>query len=986
MFSPTNLLVAACLSVALQPLVTRALFPGTPQDLPTRAVVIEAIEAGSAGQQGAGAPGLDTAKGLFDQALAMINQEKLSDAEPLLRDAVDIQRRLAPDSVVLARSLSALGNLMRARGDLNGAAPLLREGADILGRLAPDTADFAVSLNNLANLLWRRGAFDQAAGLHERALAIFERVEPSGSGTAASVMGLGVTAYMRGRLADGEPHMRRALSLEQRLAPGMAGEARALNNLGNLLKDRGDLLAAEDHLLRALAIHERLAPESMNVATTLHNIGLIQYDRGDRIRAEDYLKRSLELKERLAPGAVTSSTTLETLANIARDRGDFEAAEGLHRRSLALRERQAPRSVAVATAHINLGNVAMDRGDLTAARERYETARGLLEEVAPDGLEMATVLDRFVEVAERGGQVPEVDQLAARALTITERIGPESAAHAYALRRVARLARNRGELNRASTLFGQALDAVESQTRRLGGSHDVRTAFAGRRRAIYTEYIDVLMALGQSARAFDVLERSRARGLLLMLAERDLVLDGDLSSELKQTTRSLREEDDRLQDSLAGLNPRRDAAEIERLHARRRELQGKRTQIVEQVRAASPRLAALQYPQALSLEGVQQILDPGTVVLSYQIGTDTSRLFIVRRSATDGRESLAVHTIAVGEAALRDQVTAFRRQIERDADGDNGPAPALIDVARRLYDLLVAPAERTIAAADRVLIVPDGPLHSLPFSALIRPIAGSGERPWQYLVEWKPLHTTLSLTLFAELRKDTRVSSGPSTLVAFGDPLYPDAKPRAAADVSPEVQEVLRRGYALTPLPATRAEVEALSQGFGRHATVYLGAEATEGRAKSIAKTKYLHFATHGLLDARSPLDSSLALTVPVERRTGEENGLLQAWEIFEQLRIDADLVTLSACETALGADVAGEGLVGLTRAFHYAGARTVLASLWQVADVSTSDLMTKLYAHLRSGMTKDEALRSAQRAAIARPETAAPFHWAAFTLSGDWR
>jgi CHAT domain-containing protein len=259
-------------------------------------------------------------------------------------------------------------------------------------------------------------------------------------------------------------------------------------------------------------------------------------------------------------------------------------------------------------------------------------------------------------------------------------------------------------------------------------------------------------------------------------------------------------------------------------------------------------------------------------------------------------------------------------------------------------------------------------------------------RPWQYLVEWKALHTTLSLTLFAELRKHPPVSSGSSTLVAFGDPLYPSTKPQADADLSPEVREVLRRGYALTPLPATRAEVGALAEGFGQHATVYLGAEATEGRAKSIAKTKYLHFATHGLLDSRSPLDSSLALTVPAERRAGEENGLLQAWEIFEQLRIDADLVTLSACETALGADVAGEGLVGLTRAFHYAGARTVLASLWQVADVSTSDLMTKLYAHLRSGMTKDEALRLAQRDAIARPETAAPFHWAAFTLSGNWR
>jgi CHAT domain-containing protein/Tfp pilus assembly protein PilF len=922
--------------------------------------------------------------GLFDQASVWIGRENLAAAEPLLRDAVDIQRRLAPDSVVLGRSLTALGNVIRARGDLGGAEPLLREGADILERLVPDTADFAVALNNLANLLWRRGAVERAEELYDRALSILGRVEPSGPGMAASLMGRGVTALVQGRLAEAEPYMRRALSLEERLAPGTASEARALNNLGSLVKDRGDLLAAEDYLLRSLAIHQRIAPESLNVAGTLHNIGLIHYDRGDPIRAEDYLKRSLELKERLAPGAEISSRTLESLANIARDRGDFAAAEDLFRRSLALKERQAPRSVGVATVLNNLGNVALDRGDLTSARERYETARGLLEEVAPDGLEMATVLDRLVAVAERLGEAAASDHHAARALTIVERVAPGSAVHAYLLRRIGRLARDRGELDRAATVFAQALDAIESQTRRLGGSDEVRTAFAGERRPIYVEYIDVLMTLGQSARAFDVLERSRARSLLMMLAERDLVLDGDLSPELKQTTQTLREEEDQLQESLASLNPRGDAAEMDRLRTRQRELRERRTRVIERVRAASPRLAALRYPEALTLEEVRQALDPGTVMLSYQIGTAASRLFVVRRSATDGHEDFSVHTIAVGEAALRERVTALRRQIERDADAGKGPAPAFVDGARRLYDLLVAPAERTIAAADRVLIVPDGPLHSFPFAALVRHTGES--RPWQYFVEWKSLHTTLSATVYAELRKVAPASSGPSTLIAFGEPLYPGPTPAPAGAVSPEVRGMLRRGYALTPLSATRAEVQALSRGFGQRATVYLGAEATEGRAKSLAKTTYLHFATHGLLDERSPLNSSLALTIPSERRTGEENGLLQAWEIFEQLRIDADLVTLSACETALGADVAGEGLIGLTRAFHYAGARTVLASLWRVADVSTSDLMTKIYARLRSGMTKDEALRQAQREAIARPETAAPFHWAAFTLSGDWR
>jgi CHAT domain-containing protein/Tfp pilus assembly protein PilF len=931
---------------------------------------------------------LARARALFDEASSRIDAEDMAGAEPLLREAVEIQRKLAPGTIDLGKSLTALGNVIRARFDLKGAEPLLREAVAILEPLAPDTTDFAVALNNLASLRWRQGGVNDAAAMYQRALGILERTEPAGGDAATSLMGIAITHQLPGRLAEAEPYYRRALALEERLAPGTARVARVLANLGSLMYNRGALLEAEDLYLRALTIHERVAPEGQNVAQTLHNIGLIHYDRGDRSRAEDYLVRALDLKERQVPGGLSSASSLESLGNIARDRGDLDAATTFLQRALSIREREAPRTMGVATLYNNLANVSMDRGDLNAAREGYEKARSLIEQLAPAGLEMAIVLDRLIEVAQRLGEAAEpTERLAADALAIIERIAPNSASHAFALRRVGRLARDRGELARAATAYSQSLDAVEAQSQRLGGSNEVRTIFAGQRRAIYLEYIDILMRLGQPAAAFDVLERSRARGLLMMLAERDLVLDRDLSPELKGTTRELRAENDRLQGALTKLDPQRDAEQIERMRARQRELRGQRNQVIERLRAASPRLAALQYPQPLSLSQVQQAVDPGTVVLSYQVGAETSRLFVVGRPSEAGGESLKVHTLPIGQSRLHEQVTAFRRLIERDADSESGAGPVFTEAARQLYDLLIAPAASGIAAADRVLILPDGPLHTLPFAALIRPADGSGGRPWQYFVEWKPLHTTLSTTVYAELRKSSAaVTSGPPTLVAFGDPKYPAEPEGRGTAVASDVRAMLRRGYALTPLPATRAEVQALSRGFGEHATVYLGAEATEARAKSISKTRYLHFATHGLLDARSPLDSALALTVPAELRPGDENGLLQAWEIFEQVRIDADLVTLSACETALGKDVAGEGLIGLTRAFHYAGARTVLATLWQVADESTSTLMSSFYAHLRAGRSKDDALRRAQMESIARSATAAPFHWAAFTLSGDWR
>jgi CHAT domain-containing protein len=156
---------------------------------------------------------------------------------------------------------------------------------------------------------------------------------------------------------------------------------------------------------------------------------------------------------------------------------------------------------------------------------------------------------------------------------------------------------------------------------------------------------------------------------------------------------------------------------------------------------------------------------------------------------------------------------------------------------------------------------------------------------------------------------------------------------------------------------------------------------------KSVAgEASLLHFATHALADEKAPLDSSLALSLPGDWRPGRENGLLQAWEIFEQVRLDADLVTLSACGTALGKEMSGEGILGLTRAFQYAGARSVLASLWGVNDASTADWMVRFYGRLKRGASKDDAVRQAQIETMRRPGSSHPYHWAAFQLSGDWK
>lgn len=926
-------------------------------------------------------PGLATAAGLVNIAALASNRAEGLRAEALLREAIALQQEHAPGSFVHARSLARLGSLLRGRGDLAGAEPLLREAVSVFERLSPDTVDLADSLTNLGNLLTARGTLQEASAELERALAIYERVDPSGRGIATSLGGIGLVRYFQGRLAEAEPYYRRALA---RVSPGTMEQARSLNNLAILLAARGDVSGAEHAYHQSLAVKEKLAPGTLTVASTLHNIGALYKRRGDAARAEDYYTRALALTERVAPDSLDLAITVGNLGNLAKGRGDLAAAEALHQRALEIKQRQAPGSLTVAQTLVGLAQISALRGDLTAARERYEAARLLLEKAAPRGLEMPRVLLNLAGIATLRHESVEAGRLLGRALAITEEHAPGSMEHADTLRENGLQARRQGDATRAAALLGRAVDVLDSQTRRVGGSDEVRTTFAAQGHEFYADYIDTLLALGQPARAFDVLERSRARGLRMMLAERDLVLDGDLPPDLAREQQRLREDDDRLQAALARLRPGRDDADIARLRSERRDLQERRARIIDRVRTASPRLAALQYSRPLGLESMSQALEAGTVLLSYQIGTSTSRLFVVSRRG-EGAPALTVHELTLDAQRLRDQIQAMRRLIERQADPRTEAGGGLHTVARELYDVLLAPAGDALEAADRILIVPDGPLHSLPFAALIRPGGASRERPWQYLTEWKPLHSTLSATVYAELTKTRQASAMSSTLVAFGDPQYPEAD-GAIETGDGDVSALLRGGNTLEALPATRVEVSGLARTFGEAATVYLGTEATESRAKAVRKARYVHFATHGLLDPRWPLDSAVALTMPGTRREGEENGLLQAWEIFEQVRLETDLVTLSACETALGAELAGEGLIGLTRAFHYAGARSVLASLWRVADGSTAALMATFYGHLRSGLSKDEALRRAQREAIAEPATAAPFHWAAFTLSGDWR
>ncbi|MEM9595321.1 MAG: CHAT domain-containing tetratricopeptide repeat protein [Acidobacteriota bacterium] len=395
---------------------------------------------------------------------------------------------------------------------------------------------------------------------------------------------------------------------------------------------------------------------------------------------------------------------------------------------------------------------------------------------------------------------------------------------------------------------------------------------------------------------------------------------------------------------------------------------------------------------------VRPHLDPGTVLLSYAQSTaDSSVVFALRREG-----NLQWKRLDVGTEDLALQVERFLDSIGTGKD-DAPPPPAAASrpLGLWLYERLLAPVEEIVDGAERVVILADGPLHRLPFGALVRP--AEGDRPEQYVVEWKPVVRAQSAAVWMELRKrqardDRDRRSGSRRLVAFGDPVYPEPAgdgggggPRRS--LPPEMRGALERGLVdgFERLAGSAREVETVAAGFD-DARILLGEDATEERAKALLPgADYIHVAAHGVVDDERPDDSFLALTVPPGLPQGRENGVLQAWEVIDQLWLDAELVALSACVTAAGSDRQGEGPMSLARAFQAAGARSVLASLWQVNDASTAELMIRFYRHHLGGASKAEALRAAQvellRGEAGLSEDASsPYHWAAFQLLGDWK
>ena len=877
-----------------------------------------------------------------------------------------------------------------------------------LGRNAKRTSDFSTARSHFQNALERSerepgmsrrvaetlkelGLLEHDVGRFRLALGYIERevkIRLTSEGETADV----INCYARagnahqalGDLDETEKFRRLQLDSAKQVAPGTLEVANALVNLASTAGGlRGDRRLARSYLLQALEICEQVAPKSLDSAYILNNLGAMAHQSGEMDAAYYHLTQAAALLDNLDTDQYGAAVVRLNLSSIDLIRGDVAAAEENLQRYLSFVEQRATRSMEVVQGLIQKGIISRRKKEFEASLEELSRANEILSEIAPNSVFGANILEESAHSLRASGRNVEARKAFEEAVRIRRSMSPDSLALAGILRNFSSLEMQDGKLRSALKLAQEAVKIVESQQGEFETA-EARSRMYGTYFGAYSALLKSQLLLGLEEESFSTVERSRARSFVELITEGNIDLLRGASEELQLTHESLMKSRQSAYERLTASQLAQDETVISDIHDELKQLQVRQRELEARIRIASPEVAAIAYPQPLDYRGAWQQLAPGTLSLSYFVGNKETFLYVI--DAEDST-ALEVHRIAVDGYDLADRVNAFRASvIERKA--------TFQALGHELFDLLMGPVKQRIDKAQRLLISPDGPLHALPFAAL-----AVESRPTSpvYMIDVCPIHLSTSMTSLAHIRERPRSSGDAPRLVAFGDPYYGGGSPKfdslrglvlAPADSSEKSlpnrpQDVKENAsWNLAPLPGTREEVEQISDHFGPQSVVRLGEEASKAEVLEFAgQADILHFACHGLLDDRDPLASGLALSVPSNH--SEQGGVLHAWEVMQQLKLKADLVVLSACETGLGKTTKHEGVVGLTRAFQYAGARSVLVSLWSVSDASTPALMSEFYRQLQNGLSKDEALRSAMRFVKSQPSWDQPFHWAPFTLHG---
>jgi CHAT domain-containing protein/tetratricopeptide (TPR) repeat protein len=989
-------------------------------DADTANAAVERIAAWWEEQHGADSTAL--AARLNNLAILLHRSGNLTAARPLYERALRIREAaLDPEHPDVAQSLGNLAVLLRVLGDHEAARPMIERSLAIReSALGPKHPDVAGALNNLAALLWDLGDFAAVRPLFERSLAIRESaLGPKHPDVADSLNNLGTLHRDLGDYAAARPLYERSLAIRKAaLGPEHPDVADSLNDLGTLLRDLGDYAAARPLYERSLAILEaELGPEHLLVAESLSNLAILLKGLGNLATALPLYERALRIREAaLGSEHPLVAESLNSLAILHWDLGDLTAARPLHERALRIRETAlGPEHPDVAQSLSNLATLLGSLGDHAAAQPLYERALVIRETVLGLNHTLVARSQYFLVRLHLDLGEPELAQRYAR-----------------------RLASRRGRMREtmASLTAGERHLYLASQRR----SRNTILAAAAAVGDPSAAYATVLGSKGQVAR-LTLQTRAQIREAMdpetLALTESLAQLQARLSRVALQTIVRDREAHEGL---LESLRTERDARDRELL----------RTLDVSDEAAVTPLDVAAALPPRAAI--VDLLVHETYIPAGFEDGVFVeaghwSKPHVsawVVRAAEDSVTRIDLGPAAAIEAA----VAAFLEDLVRRRGAAIAGEQSGREANAELRALVWEPLVTHLDGVETVFLSPDGVLGTLPFETI------QGEDGRFLLEDYAFVYPTEVASMVERPEEVALLGNDASPLLAVGgvDFRRRSALNNRAGTATIETGEpgsdsvaipvdTLRGSFAAYwgRLPATAYESQVVND---MHEDAFLettmrlllqGSEATEERLKAeMPNYAILHLATHGFfqpeglpsmweqaLDAVSG-ERGMQLTVTAARLTGLHPGLLSglvlagansppeddAAEAGAAARGDGyltasevtlldlsavELVVLSACETGLGRPQSGEGLLGLRRAFHMAGADTVISSLWSVKDESTSELMQSFYSNLFfKGMGQHEALRTAQLAMLQQNRTehgaALPSSWGAFVLSGEWR
>lgn len=834
-------------------------------------------------------------------------------------------------------------------------------------------------LNNSGRINRMLGDQDLALEKYTKALDIF-REEKDKAGEADLTINLAVTYSDLFRIAESLEYYERALAMTREMGETQR-EALVLNNLGALHARIGEHQQAIAYYARSAEIAQKLGAKRL-YSTATKNAGIVHLGLNELEKATDYLIHALELSRSLQ-NRVEEAEVLSNIGLIFSKKGDTaNAVKNLNESLEILRATGAKEGEITALQH--LGIAFLQRGEHAAAIDSFGRAASMSNMLKTP----ATEGSAFVNLA--------------------------------------RARRSAGDLAGARADIERAIEIYESLRSRLPGQ-EFRSSFLADIRGAYELYIDILMGSGSAAskenvvRAFAVSEQARARSLLDALVESKTEIrrgvDDALIARERALSVKLNNKESYRQTLLSG-RPKKE--HLEAAEREIREILNDYQQVRARIRIGNPHYAAIVQPAPLTLDEIRsEVLDPGTVLLEYSLGETRSYAWAVTESDIQS-------TQLPGRAAIEALVRRFKTALE----ARNVPVPNELPARRRsriaaadielrsataeLGELLVAPFASRLSG-KRLVIVPDGILQYLPFAAIRvpngpvatpanghpAPARTAGEP--KYLIETNEIVYLPSASTVAVLRENrSALPATGNTVSVLADPVFTSDDVRlravkrkanaAAAQSAPVTTTVASRGRTLrsdfTRLRFSRTEAQSIARlvengrGF-----VALDFEANIRTAASerFGNSQIIHFASHGLVNSEYPELSGIVLSL-VDEEGNRQEGFLRLHDIYN-LDLNTSLVVLSACETALGKEVRGEGIVGLTRGFMYAGAPSVVASLWRVEDRATADLMRRFYQRiLKEELAPAAALREAQRSMLREATSAHPFYWAGFTLQGEWR